>query len=360
VDELRELCADAGDNASLAVGLTALALQHGNRGHYRESIRLASEIMAMLESVGDPTSTIGATTAVASIRHEAGHSADVLQWSQTVIDRASAGTGECDARTQRSPLIALALIFRGIARWWLGHDGWRQDLDDAVALAPRTDPITHPSVVSWKYLAAIPHGVLRPDDAAVRELEAALSVAEASGEDTSVANLKNTLGRVLVERESAAERQRGLALLTEVRELCVRLEFFLINLPVLEFYAARERADVGDLDGSLPLMRQAVDQFAREGQVVQGIWGSAVLAQTLLKRGATADVSEAQGVVDTLAKLPDDVSGVVRDIWLLRLGALLARARDDETAYRDYRDRYRTMSFSLGFEGHMQWAEAMP
>jgi hypothetical protein len=71
-------------------------------------------------------------------------------------------------------------------------------------------------------------------------------------------------------------------------------------------------------------------------------------------------VTEAQGVVDTLAKLPDDVSGVVRDIWLLRLGALLARARDDETAYRDYRDRYRTMSFSLGFEGHMQWAEAMP
>jgi len=99
VDELRELCADAGDNASLAVSLTALALQHGNRGHYRESIRLATEMMAMLESVGDPTSTIGATTAVASIRHEAGHSADVLQWSQTVIDRASAGTAECDART---------------------------------------------------------------------------------------------------------------------------------------------------------------------------------------------------------------------------------------------------------------------
>ena len=51
---------------------------------------------------------------------------------------------------------------------------------------------------------------------------------------------------------------------------------------------------------------------------------------------------------------------VIRDIWLLRLRALLARAHGDETAYRDYRDRYRDMATSLGFEGHMKWAEAMP
>ena len=47
----------------------------------------------------------------------------------------------------------------------------------------------------------------------------------------------------------------------------------------------------------------------------------------------------------------------MREITLLRLRALLARAHGDETAYRDYRDRYRAMATSLGFEGHMQWAE---
>jgi adenylate cyclase len=47
-------------------------------------------------------------------------------------------------------------------------------------------------------------------------------------------------------------------------------------------------------------------------------------------------------------------------IWLLRLRALLAQAQGDEDAYRDYRDRYRAMAKSLGFEGHMKWAEAMP
>jgi adenylate cyclase len=51
---------------------------------------------------------------------------------------------------------------------------------------------------------------------------------------------------------------------------------------------------------------------------------------------------------------------VRREIWLLRLRALLARARGDEAAYRDYRDRYRAMATSVGFEGHMKWAEAMP
>ena len=40
--------------------------------------------------------------------------------------------------------------------------------------------------------------------------------------------------------------------------------------------------------------------------------------------------------------------------------ALLARAHGDEATYRVYRDRYRDMATSLGFEGHMKWAEAMP
>jgi hypothetical protein len=45
-------------------------------------------------------------------------------------------------------------------------------------------------------------------------------------------------------------------------------------------------------------------------------------------------------------------------MWLLRLRALLARAHGDP-AYTDFRDRYRDMARSLGFEGHIAWAEAM-
>jgi len=49
----------------------------------------------------------------------------------------------------------------------------------------------------------------------------------------------------------------------------------------------------------------------------------------------------------------------MREITLLRLRALLARANGDDVAYRDLVNRYRAMAESLGFEGHIAWAEAM-
>jgi hypothetical protein len=61
-----------------------------------------------------------------------------------------------------------------------------------------------------------------------------------------------------------------------------------------------------------------------------------------------------------LADAPADDRLVIREIWLLRSRALLARAQGDDAAHRDYRERYRAMAKSLGFEGHMKWAEAMP
>jgi hypothetical protein len=70
-------------------------------------------------------------------------------------------------------------------------------------------------------------------------------------------------------------------------------------------------------------------------------------------------VAEAEAAITRLADAPDD-GLVIRGIWLLRLRALLARAHGDDTAYRDYRDRYRDMARSLEFEGHIAWAEAMP
>ena len=82
--------------------------------------------------------------------------------------------------------------------------------------------------------------------------------------------------------------------------------------------------------------------------------------ETLLDRGAEGDVAEAKAAIERLAAAPADDGLVIRDIWLLRLRALLARTNGDDTAYRDYRDRYRDVARSLGFEGHIAWVEAMP
>src|SRR5262249_33897949 len=93
------------------------------------------------------------------------------------------------------------------------------------------------------------------------------------------------------------------------------------------------------------------------------IWtalATSVLVEALLQRNSDGDLDEAGRAMTQLASAPTDPGYVVHDITLLRLNALLARAHGEDAAYRDFRDRYRAMATSLGFEGQMQWAEAMP
>ena len=79
----------------------------------------------------------------------------------------------------------------------------------------------------------------------------------------------------------------------------------------------------------------------------------------LLERGTHGDLAEAQEAIDRLGVLWVEDGSAMRDVTLLRLRALLARARGDDAAYLDLVGRYRTMAESLGFEGHIVWAEAM-
>jgi hypothetical protein len=133
------------------------------------------------------------------------------------------------------------------------------------------------------------------------------------------------------------------------------------ELPIVNVYLAREMARRGDRDGAIPFMRAAVDHLFREGHLqMWGVPATGVLVETLLDRGADGDVAEAEAAIERLAGAPADEGLVMRDIWLLRLRALLARARGDDALYADFRDRYRDMARTLGFEGHIAWAEAMP
>ena len=168
------------------------------------------------------------------------------------------------------------------------------------------------------------------------------------------------LGMALVHRPTDAERERGQTLLTEVSDVFLRRGHNLGELPIVNVFLAREGARRGDRDKAIPLMRAAVDHLFREGQLLlHCIPATGVLVETLLDRAAETDVAEAEAAIERLAAEPTD--GVaLRDIWLLWLRALLARAHDDAAAYAHFRDRYRDMARTLGFEGHMEWAEAMP
>ena len=81
--------------------------------------------------------------------------------------------------------------------------------------------------------------------------------------------------------------------------------------------------------------------------------------RVIVRRFSPGDVAESEAAIERLSVAPTD--GVaLRGIWLLRLRALLARAHGDDARYREYRDHYRNMAKTLGFEGHIAWAEAMP
>jgi hypothetical protein len=108
-------------------------------------------------------------------------------------------------------------------------------------------------------------------------------------------------------------------------------------------------------------MHTAVEHLVNQGQLLQwGVPATGVLVETLLDRGADGDLVEVEAAIERLAAAPADEGLVIREIWLLRSRTLLARAHGDMVAYADLRDRYRDMAKTLGFEGHIAWAEAMP
>ncbi len=361
-NELRELCAAAGDKASLAIGMTGLVMDRFHKGRLHEGSQLASEAMALIESIGDPTLTVGLSLASIYVREECAEWSDALRWSQMIIDLAEGDPSKGNFIIG-SPL-AVALTTRANARYCLGRPGWRDDLQHALTLARSIDPMSQATVVC-SYYPGILTGVLRPDDRAIREIEDALRIAEQSGDDVAFALAQMTLGIALVHRRANADRERGQQVLTEVRKVFVRREFFMADVPMVEVYLAREKARRGDRDGAIPLMRAAVDRHFPEGRLLGwSIPTTGVLVETLLDRGAEGDLAEAEAATglaehERLAAPPDD-GLAVRDIWLLKLRALLAQAHGDVAAYAHFRDRYGDMARTLDFEGHIAWAEAMP
>jgi hypothetical protein len=247
------------------------------------------------------------------------------------------------------------------ARYFLRHAGWRNDLSHGLAMARNTDPISYAALVTYSYGLGIIYGVVRPDDRAMRETEDALRIAERSGDVLALVWAQTTLGAALVHRHTAAGRDRGHKLLTAISEVLRRRGHNLGDLPLIDVYSARENARRGNRDDAIPVMRAALDHLIRAGQLLAwGVPETGVLAERLLDRGGENDVAEAEAAIERLAAAPSEDGVALRDIWLPRLRTLPARACGDEAAYRDYRDRYRDMAKSLGFEGHMKWAEAMP
>jgi adenylate cyclase len=354
-DELRELCRQAGDDASLAIGMVGLLMARTLHNEFRNASRLATDYIALLESIGDPTLIIGMSQAAILAKCEAGEMREGLRLSERVIDLA-AGDPTRGSVVIGSPL-ALALAMRGFIKCCLGMPGWQEEADEAVAMARGRDAISYVMATMYKYVP-VQFGAIVPDDRALADTAEALRIAEESGDNFTVGFARFTRGWALVSR-GGPDSAQGVAQLADVRELSVQQRLTMTALPAIDTCFARLKARDGDLDGAIELSRTVVDGLYTTGGMLGRGMAVAELVELLLRRGGKDDLSEARAAIDRLAEVPVDDGFVLHELPLLRLRAVLARAHSDETGYREYAKGYRDMANSLGFEGHIALAAAM-
>lgn len=354
--ELQELCARAGDKASLAIGMAGLLTEGLGQGRIRETARLAAEHLALVEAIADPTLTVGLGLMAAGVAVVTGELREVLRWSDTVIDLAHDDPARGNY-VVGSPL-AMAYACRSVGRWCFALPGYRDDAERAIEMGRSCDPWTRASTTFYTFGAGIACGVYLPDDAARREIDTALAMAESTGDDLAVAFTKYTKGLMLVHGDTA-DRDRGLEVLTEVRELILQGRFWASELPVVELYAARERARHGDVDDVIGDMRAALGLLFERGQFGWSIATSSVYLETLLGRRGPDDLAEAETVIDRMVSAPLEMAPQCHELWLLRARTMLAQARGEAAGYRELRDGYRASAAALDFDGHLAWATAM-
>jgi class 3 adenylate cyclase len=356
-EELRELCSAAGDKASLAIAMAGLVVDHTFQDRVPEASRLATEAVVLIESIDNPVLTVGLSFTQIRAFAASGEWAEMLRLAQTVVDLAD-GDPSMGNFLFGSPL-ALAFAQRAMARYTLGHTGWRDDVQRGLVVAHDADSLSYVTVVSYVYTTGIPSGALVPDDSAVREIEDALAIAERSGDNLQLGVAWLTLGLALVHRHTDEERDRGQKLLAEVRDVFLRGGHFLCDVPMLDAYIGREEARRTGSDAAIASIRAAVDHLATGGQILSWcVMTTGALVEALLDRGTVDDVAEAEAAIERMASAPGGEGLVMFQVWLQRMRAQVARARGDVAAYAQFRDRYRDMAIALDLAGHVEWAEA--
>jgi adenylate cyclase len=352
-EELRELAVAVDDKASLAIGMTGQMSALVAHGHYQQAAEMVSELMSLADSLGDSTLSVGLVLAALSAKFGTGELTELVRLADRVIADSREDMAQ-GASIFGSPLT-FATMQRAGARMCGGAPGWRDDVDAAVAMSGEVEPGLRAALLLYIYGIGVANGLLIPDDTMLSVSESNLRAAEERADEFALASARFLRGVVLAHLDGP-QRAEGLEVLAQSLETALQNRINQAAVRQLNVERAKEQARTGDLDGAITLLRDTAEQ-----QTTMGFRGAAstALVETLLQRGEPADVDEAAAAVDKLAAVPTEPAFVLFDVALLRLRALLARARGDEASYRDFAGRYRAMATSFGFEGHMALAQAM-
>ncbi|HEY6818091.1 MAG TPA: adenylate/guanylate cyclase domain-containing protein [Mycobacterium sp.] len=356
-DELRQMATAAGDQVSLATAMAGQINALADNEHYREASQLAFELEPLLDSIGDPTLTVALLWTALPPKFSLGETNEGLRLAQRLIDLAGDDPHMGDLIIE-TPLI-LTLMLRAAASATLGQAGWKREIERSAAMCREINPGGRAVIeFLYIYILGILNGLLRFGNSMLEATSETLRQAEQRGDDYALTAARLLRGLVLAQSDGP-QRSEGFQQLAVARDALLEKRFLLGRLPLIDLEMAKEKARSGDPDSAIEILRTVVDHEFAIGDVIH--LGAAVtaLVETLLQRGANADKAEAQAATERLAAVPVEPGFVLYDVTLLRLRALLARARADDAAYRDFVDRYRAMAISLGFEGHMAMADTM-
>lgn len=354
-EELRQLCADLGDQRSLAIGMSGMVIALAFHNRPPEASRLASDLSLLIERVDDTAVTMATSFAVCAAKWETCEIVELSQMAQRVIDLAAGDPTKGNLLTG-SPL-SLALSMRGVAAMSRGRAGWKADLDDAIDVARASDPLTRVIASLHKY-AQIGLGALVADGQALRDTADALAIAEHSGDDFTLSHAHLARGITLVLGEGA-DREAGFEHLRRARGAALIGRGNASIVQIADIQLAREHGELGEFDDAIALAGAVLDELFDSGSMVWRGPATTVLVEALLNRSLEGDLVAARAAIERLAAVPTDAGYVLHVVPLLRLRALVARADGDDEAYRGFAADYRAMAESCGFEGHRAIASSM-
>ena len=320
-----------------------------------------SEHIALLESIGDPTLTVGLLV----------HGAGRQGWMTGEMAEVSAvgATGHRPGRRrphQGRPASSdrrwrRRLTCRGVGAMVAWASRLEGRLRQASPWRDASTPCSRRALIVYEYALGIPNGALLPDASPCATPPKRWQIAERSGDDLALDLARYARGIALVHQDGP-ERDEGLELLAQVRDAAVQQRFTLPIVPVIDIHFAKEKATVrrsrwrdrpgaGGRGRLVRLGWRAV--LACAGH--QRLGGGAAAARR--RRRPTGSRRPRSTGWRPCRPIPDSCctnSGCCgcAPCWL---GPVATRP-----AYRDFRGSLPKHGDSLGFEGHMAMAEAMP
>ena len=296
---------------------------------HREAAQKASEFTNLVESIGDPEMTVGLLYAAGQAMWEAGHAIESTGRVARTHDR------PCPRRPHDGELLdRLAAGVGHDAAGWLAKCFWAAKVGETTSqwaskLTRDFDTNTRALAQLYRYAASTGNGAVLPTAADVEATPAFVQIAQQSGDSTAITFAHINRATALL-HSLDGDRAEGMIALSTAREMLVREKLTLTLQRMTEIEFARHWALTGEVDRAIDLTRSVIREQADTGEMIFRGAATTVLVEALLQRRSAADVDDACAAIDQLEAVPTDPGFVLHELPILRLRALLSRARGDE------------------------------